>query len=329
LGNLRLLNRESLENLISSKTGLIRVLDNNASPIFEVSKKENNTYKLDIIVTDEKLCKRKLSPALRLSGVAGFQLAWMEGGRPHGIHTDLSRSDFGRSFIALVDDKRIVPDTNALMNRSLSGICELIGINVMSGKTIGISRLSMLELERIAGQSGMPQEDEEKLQQKKAVMLAMSEVSYLLNCGGNILPELSLDILTGFGNYSGKGLMDAWIRREVRKYFLDMAIDDERAREGNARLPKKKGTFLTSDLISAMAANVEGIDTIYLSYLDDREIDGGDITLRQLTRLIIGVSIMFDSIIVRSGSDQKFAGFWTGKTHDDWFNERICEVTQR
>jgi hypothetical protein len=223
----------------------------------------------------------------------------------------LNPSEFKLWFDQIQTGRILIPDTNALMNRSFSGLSLVLGSHYFLNTFIRIPRLTVLEMERIAN------EEKSNSEKKRKVMQAAAELLFIKNNSGIFLPELKDRTFESFSRIAGNKFTDAWIRREVQEEI-------ERETYGKDPHVIKKPTLVTVDLINALSANAEGIDVIYLSRAASDDFLPRAHTLEQVTQFLIRCSVLFEEIRV-SINKEKFIikGVWQGKTPSEWITDSI------
>jgi hypothetical protein len=271
-------------------------------------------FMIDIRDTDDQAGGKKslVMSALMMSGFLNQQFSYSGGTFDNPMEMkDTADIDRFKSWLpAFVKGKVFVPDTNAIMNCSLSGLKFIMGLDFLKKLPIQIPRLLVLELERKANPKSS--DGEKAYLAKREAMLAYQELIYLKNSGASLLPELDKDTFDGFPRLSGEQMTDSWIRREIREAIIKNIRDD------------RKTVFFTSDLTSALSGIAEGLDTLYVSKLSSEEklLRAGD--LYQVSRLIVTLAALYNDITVSINSKQfLFKGMWTGKTTVDWIDYRV------
>lgn len=275
----------------------------------------SNDSKIDMSDKDEGNDRKKslIMSSLMMSGFLNLQFSYTGGSfaNPMEGKNTSDTEEFKRWLPSFVKGKILVPDTNAIMNCSLSGLKFIMGLDFLKSLPIQIPRLLVLELERKANPKS---EGDRSLLAKREAMLAYQELIYLKNTGANFLPKLDKDTFDGFSRLAGEQLTDSWIRREIHE-----------AMGKTAGYPNpEKMVFFTSDLTSALSGIAEGLETIYVSKLanEDKLIRTGD--LSQVARLIVVMAALYNDISVTINSKSfVFKGMWTGKTTIDWINYTV------
>lgn len=263
--------------------------------------------------------------ALKMSGLVDFQITFNKSDKnaKSGPRSEYRRafdgSLFNDWFKTITKDRALVPDTNILMNRSLSMIARIIGNDLFQRRSVWIPRLCILELERKA-QSDECKDDSVK-QRHRLAMYGLAELNILKNERVHIFPEADIDLLEKFSRSQGAFMADAWIRKEVkssRNELFDQA-DENQPDPRKQKLP----VFLTSDLVNGLAAISEGMDTLYLSFLSNND-NPIKAPIAGIAAFLVACSVLLENVNVKSGSKSyEIRGFWSGKTPLDWTEDRV------
>lgn len=212
---------------------------------------------------------------------------------------------FGREVV-------LVPDTNFIKRQYYSNFFKFDQINC----TIGIPRLVLLEIENKYNtkQKSIKTQNPNLEEARKEVRESFSDMVEILKVkegGGRVLPFPENRLIETFSNVVGKELSDAWIRRELYAYAENL----------RSRSTRKECIFLSSDLMNSMAANAEGLNTIYF-YATDR------IRYKRplVSTLLYNTAVSYEYCSVYRNNDIKICdlqGMWEGKSPLDWKNEII------
>lgn len=258
----------------------------------------------------------KIRYAAMASCIMDFQIALSDTKSEGNIldsNKKISDNDFTTWFHGIVKDRILIPDTNSLINRSLSSLCFILGDEYLKSVNIRIPRLTILEMERMANQE---QNKGEKQERKRRIMSTAAELSVLKNNGARFLPELPIDLFEGFPRMAGSQATDSWIRREVYQQIKKETFGIEQSK-------RKIVTFITSDLINALSATAEEIDTLFFSRAGNLILDK-KYTLKQIIQTIVLCSIVFEQIKVSIDSRHYlFSGIWDGKTPLEWLTDSV------
>lgn len=150
-------------------------------------------------------------------------------------------------------------------------------------------------------------------------MSAAAELLFLKNNGARFLPELPLDLFEGFPRMAGSHATDSWIRREVYQQTKKETFGIEQSKQ-------KIVTFVTANLINALSAIAEEIDTLFFSRVGNIILDKKH-TLKQIIQVIVLCSIVFEQIKVSIDSRHYlFSGMWEGKTPVEWLTDSVMII---
>lgn len=95
----------------------------------------------------------RIYDAARASCIMDFQLAFTKtksGGNLFDSNRRIFSHDFKTWFYNAAKHRILIPDTNSLINRSLSSLCFILGDEYLKDISIRIPRLTVLEMERMA-----------------------------------------------------------------------------------------------------------------------------------------------------------------------------------
>ena len=262
-------------------------------------------YKINPNQTLSNKDKALLDSAMKISGLFNLQYTLTDNKMDVSETTNTTFSSFKDKLEAFTTDRILIPDTNALLDRTLSNLTFKISEDFIKNLKIIIPRLVILELEKIA--------NSEKNEKKRIVMSAYSELLLLKKNGAEFLPEISVELLNDFTSFSGKLSIDSWIRREIK---------NEAFKELTETNPSGY-TLFTSDLVNALSANAENLPTLYVSKLPFAENIPQPIR-SQMIRFLILSAILFEEIQIKMNSKWfKIKGIWEGKTTEDWMDNVV------
>lgn len=222
-------------------------------------------------------------------------------------------NEFDSWFVKLTENKILIPDTNTILNRTLTSLSFMPQSELLQHIVFQIPRLVILEMERKANDSG-----NKKAIEKRKTFLGYAELMELKNFGAQPMKELEKDTLIGFSALSGTTHTDALIRREIAEAKLlnsrSQTINDF--------------TLITSDMVNSLSAIAEGINTIYVSKIPEWEDNIRKGKILQISKLLITTAVLFEKITI-SNNVKKFTieGIWEGKNNSDWFEQRIFVVS--
>ena len=121
---------------------------------------------------------------------------------------------------------------------------------------------------------------------------------------------LSLDEISAFNRGAGRQIADAFIREEIRNYSL---ASDERV------------VFLTRDMVSALAANSEDLDALYMApkFPDQKSLNHTGIA--EIREMIIEVATDLGVVVLKwdDGASFRVEGVWSGKNWFDYSRRRV------
>lgn len=85
--------------------------------------------------------------------------------------------------------------------------------------------------------------------------------------------------------------------------------------------------LVTGDLVNALAATAEDIDTFYFSRVEDDTELFRIGNLQQVVKFIVATSILFEEVSISiTGKNYIFKGVWPGKTSGEWLNDSIIRL---
>lgn len=229
--------------------------------------------------------------------------------------------------------KVFVPDTNLMINHTVSSIELASDPDLFKSLQIAIPRLVVLELERKSNENKLnddscSREEKKKImsENKRKTFLAFSELVYLQKKDNvSLFPVLPPQILAQFPKITSEHNADSWIRHEIQNYVAN-AKQEKLSKGGSGTVYPRNFILVTSDLVNSLSASSEGIDSIYVSEVRDKNdlpewLDG---SLKQISRFLIILSILSETIDLSINSTiYRFQGFWHGITNYDIINYRI------
>lgn len=237
----------------------------------------------------------------------------------HGNITDVELDEsftthnaqgFTEWFQRLTEKRILILDTNSIINRSMSSLkfSFLKPISI----SIRIPRFVLLEIERAANKA----KSSGKRVRRNFIVSSVAELDYLRKNGAIYLPELNNKKFEAFSRIAKDQKSDSWIRREIH----------EEIRSQNVLSPEKRiVTLMTSDLINAIAANAEGIDTIFLSLIDYDIRSTRASNIEQVALFTFMNAILFTKIKLKFNDNDRFViqGNWQGKTSLHWRSDSV------
>lgn len=223
---------------------------------------------------------------------------------------------FSEWFEKITKNLILIPDTNVIINRSISSLRFTLLNGFPTNISIKIPRLVLLEIERSANNA----KSCGKKNGRNIIISSAAELDYLRDIGARYLPELNEQTFEAFSRIAKDQKSDSWIRREIHHEIKDQSR--------KAPIETPRVTLITSDLINALVANSEGIDSIFISVVDYDLRSTRSARTEQLTLFTIMNAIMFNKIRVKFNDSNRLLieGNWEGKTSLDWRNDSIRMV---
>jgi hypothetical protein len=246
----------------------------------------------------------------------------------------------------------LLPDTNFIRRHYYSNVLKpvLLGKGNISFK---IPRLVMLEIENKYNKAGKEAHDKKKKVQKiserniqalmeeygkgkeKRVSLhAINEILSLQKHQAEILPNLDLPLLESFSRAAGSGFADVWIRRKISEYANKQSALSTRNKNGKVITISKPGIiFMTCDIMNALAAAAEGLNTIYFSRMEEDSIVLEFDINKRLSNVLFNTAIHFRECICVIKYNNKIErlrllGTWKGKGTYDWHWSYIMKIEE-
>lgn len=299
----------TLEKLLKEKFGdeLNLKITSNSSLLYSIIGTGDYEIKLENL---EGEILGNINSSLLMTGLVDLKFSVTEG-KSSRTEPDISTTSqsFDEWFVKLTENTILIPDTNTILNRTITSLSYISSFSILDNTVIQIPRLAILEMERKANES-----KDKKLLQKRKTFLGYVELMDLKNHGAQPMRELDRETLFDFSNISGTANTDVLIRREIK----DAKLRDKEIEIDNDY------TLITSDMVNSLSAIVEGIDTIYISKIPDwnKKIRKGD--LSQITKFLITSAVLSEKISINSSSGNfEILGMWDGKNNTDWFEQRI------
>lgn len=271
-----------------------------------------------VIHTNEESERKDILDCLDRSGALTVETTFMvtDETRFARRSTNVPRPEWSDWFMSrMAPERHLIPDTNILMRHYCSNLLyRLLGEENFNNLTFRIPRLDILEIERMANQKAQA-----RAKEKRLAFFATTEIMFLKKHGATLLPATNVPLLTSFLEKAGKGMIDAWIRREVHDVRAENCI------------------FLTSDLTNSLSSYAEGLNTCYFSRRaqDQYFVETGSPDAEQLAEFVLSIAVTFESVrmdIYVGGGDPRdsfiLEGVWSGKTPYHWDNDclRASEV---
>jgi hypothetical protein len=238
----------------------------------------------------------------------------------HGEITDIELDEsfttydaqgFTQHFQRMTEKRILVPDTNTIINRCISSLKFSFLTHIPL--SIRIPRFVLLEIERAANKA----KSNRKRDRRNFIVSSVAELDYLRKLGATYLPELNNEKFEAFSRIAKDQKSDSWIRREIHNEI----------RSQNVLSPTEKRivTLITSDLINALAAIAEGIDTIFLSLIDYDIRSTRASNIEQVALFTFMNAILFKKIRLKFDNNIRFIiqGNWQGKTSLHWRSDSV------
>jgi hypothetical protein len=245
---------------------------------------------------------------------------------------------FSRLCLLLGEKVYLIPDTSFFRRCYYSNyIKDILLINNNKNKLhIKIPRLEILEVEnKLNGNKEVPLQipnkavegkTDQKDKEKRIAFHSIVEILLMKNNGAELLPDIEMSLLQSFSPLAGRGFADAWIRREIFNALSLLKVHDKV--RTNDKTEEPHIVFLTCDLMNALAAIAENLNTFYFFRIEEDKINLSFDLYRRLTLLIINTAIQFEECycVIKTKSQKhklKFKGVWKGKSVYDWQNSTI------
>jgi hypothetical protein len=238
-----------------------------------------------------------------------------------------------------------VPDTNVVRRHYYTNFFRKTFVVNPKPAWLNVSRLAILEIEnsynrnstsadKQSRQHDTANKNETKLFEARKEMrlniYAMSEILKMLGEGAEMLTLVDKELISQA--VSGSHSADLWIRREI--------LEDKDKLQGEADDLEKKGEgpatvydyfFMTCDRMNALCAAAEGIDSLYISRIEEPEIVLAKGHYANLTELLIELTVAFgDCRCVSkysSGAEAtiQLSSWWPEKSLSEW-KDRIVMI---
>ena len=218
---------------------------------------------------------------------------------------------FTEHFQRMTEKRILIPDTNTILNRSISSLKFSFLTHIPL--SIRIPRFVLLEIERAANKA----KSNGKRDRSNFIVSSVAELDYLRKLGATYLPELNNEKFEAFSRIAKDQKSDSWISREIHNEI----------RSQNVLSPTEKRivTLITSDLINALTAIAEGIDTIFLSLIDYDIRSTRASNIEQVALFTFMNAILFKKIRLKFDDNNRFIiqGNWQGKTSLHWRSDSV------
>lgn len=314
-------NDPSLTNSKSLLAAFLEVLKSEPTTKLEVFSKENkilctfewevgNHYKIILPTIEDPVEQQNIISSLKMTGLIDLMFDFSKWDRPMSARNSSRLIGMDTWLEKNTVDRFLIPDTNIILNQTISSITSILGCDFLAKIKIVIPRLVIMEMESKANSIKPNEKDASKLLLKRKIFLGYPEILFLKENGAQLFADLPSELLANFPTISSDHNADAWIRREIKEYEISA--------------PSRKGKciFLTSDLVSSLSSLAEGIDTIYVSEFHERVLLSANLPL--IMKFIIKLSVLSETIKVRIRNIQyEINGFWSGITTNDLINEWV------
>jgi hypothetical protein len=205
--------------------------------------------------------------------------------------------------------KYLVPDTNFIYRHYSSTILARQLGSAFTDLNFLLPNLVILEIERKGNLN--------KGKDKRMSFYAAREIYFLKQkTRFSMLPPLFPSLMSSFSEKAGKGLVDMWIRKEIH----DVVENDFYSNESIM--------FLTCDLMNALAAEAEGLETCYFSKMPQGSFFVQD--KEQLSDFLLATAIVHEKIrvdVILKGDIVDYSyvleGIWNGKTTSQWYSDCV------
>jgi hypothetical protein len=175
--------------------------------------------------------------------------------------------------------------------------------------SIAIPRLSILELEDLANRAN---NSNSKKVTKGECFMAFNEVRTLKELGASLTGPLSSDEIRAF--HQARGIfVDALLREEVRRFGSSLAP------------PYARVIFLTRDMVSALAANSEDLDAIYIALKNPDQLSLAGLGIGEVREFTIELATVCGEVRLNwnDGTAVGIEGVWSGKNWFDYYKRRV------
>jgi hypothetical protein len=229
----------------------------------------------------------------------------------------LEASNWKTWFLEKASMKYLIPDTNFVYRHYCSNVLARHLGEDFSNLIFRLPRLAILEIERRGNNA------QEGSADKRLSFYAAREVRFLRsNINFDLLPNIDTLLFSTFSEKAGKKLVDMWIRKEIHDFVGGMG--------GYTNVSPKEVVFLTCDLMNALAAESEGLNTCYFSKEDQQSFFVDSDNMQQLFDLIFASTmilgkIRIDIVLTDDVVHKSFTleGIWNGKTTSQWYSDCI------
>jgi hypothetical protein len=302
----RLLTKEELTKLLAKKPTI--EIKTDGKTLFNYCRSKNT---VDLCEQEHK--HTVLESMARVTGLVDHRCEYYPIllNAKQGLKFDgLNIPGFAAWFMNIIENRTVALDSGVIMHHLISRVViphlkeyKKIDSKLRFLKNLLIPRLTIIEIEDKYNRA------KAKTSDRRLMIYALTELQLLKTLGAKISANLlPTSVLADFRTAAGSHYADAFIRREIM--------------ESNGTLLP---VFVTRDLMNAMAASAEGIDSLYFA-IADTGISAISITPEQFVESIIEAAITFSEIEMYDASAKTsilLEGMWSGKTNIDWFDGRL------
>lgn len=265
-----------------------------------------------VIPTEVENIKREVLEAIDTCGASKLMVSFSA----YNEEKKVEAANWNEWFLDKVHLKFLIPDTNFIYRHYCSSVLYRHLGSDFNQLIFRLPRLVILEIEKRGNLASEGSKD------KRLAFYAVREIEFLKQkTRANFKPLSNIDasLVSSFTEKAGRKLVDMWIRKEIHdnidRGYLGVHGD---------------AIFLTCDLMNALAAEAEGLNTCYFSRLPQDSFFVEDNNSEQLFDLILATAIIFGEIkldVILVGDTVHCSlilrGMWNGKTTSQWFTDCI------
>jgi hypothetical protein len=264
-----------------------------------------------VIPTEIENIKREVLEAIDTCGASELRVSFSA----YNEEKKVEAVNWNEWFLDKVYLKYLIPDTNFIYRHYCSNVLYRHLGSDFNQLIFRLPRLVILEIEKRGNLAS-----EERSRDKRLAFYAVREIEFLKQKANfELLSNIDASLMSSFTEKAGRKLIDMWIRKEIH----DNIDRGYLGRHGDA-------IFLTCDLMNALAAEAEGLNTCYFSWLPQDSFFVEDDNSEQLFDLILATAIIFEEIkldVILVGDTVHrsliLRGMWNGKTTSQWFTDCI------
>lgn len=263
-----------------------------------------------VISTEVENIKREVLEAIDICGASELRVSFSA----YNEEKKVEGANWNEWFLDKVCLKYLIPDTNFIYRHYCSSVLYRHLGSEFNQLIFRLPRLVILEIEKRGNLALEGSKD------KRLAFYAVREIEFLKQKANfELLSNIDASLVSSFTEKAGRKLVDMWIRKEIH----DNIDRGYLGRHGDA-------IFLTCDLMNALAAEAEGLNTCYFSRLPQDSFFVEDDNSEQLFDLILATAIIFGEIkldVILVGDTVHCSlilrGMWNGKTTSQWFTDCI------